>query len=89
MNSRKTKKKTIDLIQKYQDNEYIKELLAEHYGDNIITLTKIGTLDFSSAGMSDIVSSRKLTYDDYIDIQIQSSGKQKSPGLFFKESPGY
>ena len=63
---------------KYQDNEYIKELLAEHYGDNTIVLTEIGNLDFSPAGMADIVSGRKLTYDDYIDIQIQSSGKQRS-----------
>lgn len=70
--------KAAALIQKYQDNEYIKELLAEHYGDNTIVLTEIGNLDFSPAGMADIVSGRKLTYDDYIDIQIQSSGKQRS-----------
>lgn len=73
----KTAKATA-LIQKYQDNEYIKELLSEHYGDTTIAQTEIGNLDFSPAGMSDIVSNRKLTYDDYIDIQIQSSGKQRS-----------
>ena len=60
------------------ERRYIEELLAEHYGDNTIVLTEIGNLDFSPAGMADIVSGRKLTYDDYIDIQIQSSGKQRS-----------
>lgn len=71
-------KKAAALIQKYQSNEYIKELLMNHYGDNIIVLSEFGNLDFSPAGKEDVVGGEKLTYDDYIAIQIQSAGKQRS-----------
>ena len=66
------------LIRKYQDNEKIKEILMEYYGDDIVVLSEIGSLDFSPVRMADIVGGEKLTYDDYIDIQIRSSGKQRS-----------
>lgn len=47
-------------IKRQQDNEDIKELLTEYYGDNIIVMTEIGNLDFSPAGMADIVNGQKL-----------------------------
>lgn len=66
------------LIQKYQDNEDIKALLIAHYGDNIMVMSQFGNLDFSPTGKNGIVGGEKLTYDDYLDIQIQSNGKQRS-----------
>lgn len=66
------------LIQKYQDNEYLKELVADHYGDDIFVLSEYGNIDFSPNGKTDIVGGEKLTYDDYLDIQIRSYGKQRS-----------
>lgn len=71
-------KKAAALMQKYHDNEKIRSLLAAHYGDDMIVLSEFGNLDFSPAGKADVVGGEKLTYDDYIDIQIQSSGKQRS-----------
>ena len=66
------------LIQKYQDNEHLKELLIDHSGDNIFVLSKYGNIDFSPNGKTDIVGGERLTYDDYLDVQIQSYGKQRS-----------
>lgn len=71
-------RKAAALLQKYQNNEDIKALLLEHYGDNSVVLSEIGCLDFSPTGKLDVVGGEKLTYDDYIDIQIQSSGKQRT-----------
>lgn len=70
--------KATALIKKYQDNEDVKALLLGHYGDNIVVSSEIGYLDFSPTGKLDVVGGEKLTYDDYIDIQIQSSGKQRT-----------
>ena len=87
MNSKKSKLqknkedkvlKAAALITKYQDNEQIKALLTDYYGDDIFVLSKFGNIDFSPNGKSDIVGGEKLTYDDYLDIQFQSSGKQRS-----------
>lgn len=70
--------KAATLIKKYQDNEDVKELLTEHYGDDILVLSEFGNIDFSLNGKADVVGGERLTYDDYLDIQIQSSGKQRS-----------
>jgi len=66
------------LIQKYQDNEDMKALLIGHYGDDIMVMSEFGNIDFSLNGKVDIVGGKKLSYDDYLDIQIQSYGKQRS-----------
>lgn len=70
--------KAAALITKYQDNEQIKALLTDYYGDNIFVFSKFGNIDFSPSGKSDIVGGEKLTYDDYLDIQFQSSDKHRS-----------
>lgn len=48
-----------------------------HYGDDTVVSSEIGCLDFSPTGKLDVVGGEKLTYDEYIDIQIRSSGKQR------------
>lgn len=70
--------KAASLIQKYQGNDSIKTLLTGHYGDNTLVSSEFGIIDFSPTGKEGIVGGEKLTYDDYIDIQIQSSGKQRT-----------
>lgn len=70
--------KATALIQKYQDNEDMKALLIGHYGDDIMVMSEFGNIDFSLNGKVDIVGGEKLSYDDYLDIQIQSYGKQRS-----------
>lgn len=70
--------KATALIQKYQDNEDMKALLIGHYGDDIMVMSEFGNIDFSLNGKVDIVGGKKLSYDDYLDIQIQSYGKQRS-----------
>ena len=70
--------KATDLIKKYQDNEDIKALLLAHYGDDTVVSSEIGCLDFSPTGKLEVVGGEKLTYDEYIDIQIRSSGKQRT-----------
>ena len=70
--------KAASLSQKYQDNDGIKALLIEHYGDNILVLSEFGNIDFSPTGKESVVGGKKLAYDDYLDIQIQSYGKQRS-----------
>ena len=70
--------KAAALIQKYKDNEDMKALLIEHYGDDIMVMSELGNIDFSLDGKSDIVGGEKLSYDDYLNIQIQSYGKQRS-----------
>lgn len=71
-------RKASALLWKYRDDEAAKALLAGYYGDDITVMSQFGCLDFSPAGMADIVGGEKLSYDDYIDIQIKSSGKQRS-----------
>ena len=70
--------KATALIKKYQDNEDIKALLLAHYGDDTVVSSEIGCLDFSPTGKFEVVGGEKLTYDEYIDIQIRSSGKQRT-----------
>ena len=71
-------KKASALIQKYQGNEDLKALLAAHYGDDIMVRSQFGCIDFSLSGKRGIVGGEKLTYDEYVEIQIQSFGKQRS-----------
>ncbi len=70
--------KAAALIKKYQNNEHLKELITTYYGDDIFVLSEFGNIDFSLNGTTDIVGGEKLTYDDYLDVQIQSYGKQRS-----------
>lgn len=71
-------KKADKLLKKYSNNEYVRGLIENYYGENtMVMMYDFGYLDFSTTGISDIVYSKKLTYDDYIDIQIQSEGKQR------------
>lgn len=66
------------IMQRYQGDRDIQALLARHYGDKIIVMTEQGSVDFNPEGMADIESKYEISYDDYLDLQIQSWEKQRS-----------
>lgn len=68
--------KAAALLKKYQNDEHLQAVIIANYGENTILLD-YGGLDFSPKTMNDIVGGEKLSYNDYLDIQIQSNGKQR------------
>lgn len=72
------KRKAKELTSKYSGNSDIQSLIEAYYGDNIIVAAEKGPIDFSPKRMKDVVSSKPITYDEYLDIQIQSWGKSRS-----------
>lgn len=55
-----------------------KELIIEHYRDNVVVLSEYGSIDFSPSTLKDIVGGEKLSYNDYLYIQFCSAGKQRT-----------
>lgn len=62
-----------ELFKKYEGNEDYYGVIKAHYGskDNFQTYEG-GLLNFDRDAMKDIVGAKKLTYEDFIDIQIQT-----------------
>lgn len=78
MRKTKTKpQKHFSVIQKYKNNPKLKNLLSDFYGKNINVIYEDGTLYFSKNGKEEIINGKNITYDEYLDIQIQSIGKQR------------
>ena len=78
--TRKKREKTIrekaaDLLVKYP--EYAEMVIAD-YGEKIVQYTEGGCIDFDPDGLKEVVNGEKLTYNDYIDAQINSLGKTHS-----------
>lgn len=72
------KKKAARLLQKYAARNEICNLLCMYYGTEQIVDSGIGVLIFFSPdSKADVVGAERLTYDDYIDAQIQSAGKYR------------
>ncbi len=68
-NKMKTKK---ELLKKYEETEYY-EVIKENYGSKVNYQTYEGIIiNFDKDAMKDIVGAKKLTYEDFIDIQIQT-----------------
>lgn len=64
------------LIRRFKDDPDAQEIVAAHYGENVSVMTyEYGWLHFSPESMKNIVGGDKLTYDDYLEIQIKSHGK--------------
>ncbi len=72
------KKRASAIMQRYQGKPDIQAMLARNYGDKIIVMTENGSVDFNPEGMADIESKQEISYDDYLDLQIRSWGKQRS-----------
>lgn len=71
------KNRASTIMQRYQRKPDIQAMLARNYGDKIIVMTENGSVDFNPEGMSAIESKQKISYDDYLDLQIRSGGKQR------------
>ena len=69
--------KAAPLIEKYADSDLLPSILC-NYETNTVLMDCEGTIDFSPDKLRDVVGGEKLTYNDYLDIQIQSFGKQRS-----------
>lgn len=72
----KRRQKAAKLLQKYAGRDDVCELLCAYYGTEQTVDSGIGALIFFSPNsMKDVAGAEKLTYDDYIDAQIQAAGK--------------
>lgn len=61
-----------EVISKHPD--YAGMIIA-NYGKRIVQMTEGGSVDFDPEGLKEVVRGEKLTYNDYIDAQINSIGK--------------
>lgn len=56
----------------YNMNEW-NELKKAHYGSNTCVMSEFGTIDFSPEKLKQIEGGEKLSYDEYLEIQMQSA----------------
>ena len=62
-----------ELLEKYKNDKEFYEVINAHYGTKTALQDYDGTIiTFDKNSMKDIVNGEKLTYDDFIDIQIQT-----------------
>ena len=62
-----------ELLKKYEGNEDYYEVIKAHYGSKVNFQTyEGGLLNFDENAIKDIVGAEKLTYPEFIDIQIQT-----------------
>ena len=69
--------KAAPLVAKYAESDLLSFILC-NYEKNTVAMTYEGTVDFSPNSLRDVVGGERLSYNDYLDIQIQSFGKQRS-----------
>ena len=75
-----SKKQTVQndpsfLLAKYANNQEMQGIIKTHYGSKYVTMVEGGSIDFDPDGLKSIANGEKLTYDDYLDAQIQAIGK--------------
>lgn len=51
------------------------EIIVADYGQKIVQMVEYGSIDFDPDGLKDVVHGEKLSYDDYIDAQINAIGE--------------
>ena len=62
-----------ELLEKYKNNKAFYEVINAHYGTKTALQDYDGTIiEFDKNVMKNIVGGEKLTYEDFIDIQIQT-----------------
>ena len=66
------RKKASDLLAKHPEYE---GMIIANYGKKVVQETEDGYIDFDPDGLKDVVHGEKLTYNDYIDAQINAIGK--------------
>lgn len=65
------------LIEKYGEDQEIVQMLLGYYQQEVIVQCEDGALNFSPSQMKDIVGGEKLTYNDYLEMQIDSWNKSR------------
>lgn len=74
-NERKDRlKKAAALVAKYPED---KEMFSMSYGENNVAFTENGIIFFSPESKNDVVGAEKMTYDEYLEVQIRSLGKYR------------
>lgn len=63
------------LLSKHPEYE---EIIIANYGKRVVQMTEGGSIDFNPDGLKDVVKGEKLTYNDYIEAQINAVGKVHS-----------
>ncbi len=62
-----------ELLAKYKSNQEFYELIDANYGTKAsFQIPEVGIIFFDRESMKGIVGGEKLTYEDYIDIQLQT-----------------
>lgn len=56
----------------------MQKLFPEYYGQKVILSTDSGTVDFNPDGFHNIVCKNKITYDEYLEIQIRPCRKART-----------
>lgn len=69
-------KKAAALIAKYPDEE---SLLALYYGEKDRVLDEGGIILFDPVSRHNVLGAEKFSYDDYLDVQFASLGKEHRP----------
>ncbi len=85
-NCKKESKETIEarkelhkLLNKFKNDTELQAIIKAHYGKNVSVMTyDYGCLQFSPNSMRNIVGGDKLTYNEYLALQIQSYGKVRT-----------
>jgi len=49
-----------------------KEMKRAHYKSNMVVLSSYGTINFNPDSVKEVVGAERITYDEYLDIQMQS-----------------
>lgn len=81
--------KAVHLLEKFPEE---KELFGAYYGEETTcNLCEYGIVDFHSNGMKEVVGAERLSYDEYIEVQLLSAGKQRTAFLksFYNYVLGY
>ena len=71
-----------ELLKKYKSNKEFYEFIDANYGTTAsFQMPELGVIFFNRESMKGIVGGEKLTYEDYIDLQLQT--KNDFRGSFF------
>lgn len=71
---KKRLEKAAVLIKKYPDKT---DLFGSYYGEKDLVCTSDGTIDFDPEGYKNVVGAEKFTYDEYLEVQIESFHKTR------------
>ena len=60
------------------ENEKWQKFKKEFWGEKLLATTEWGLIDFDPQGKDDMVGGDTLSYDEYLDLQMQSGKKVRT-----------